>query len=58
MPDNLDKKRIPDSSRINVHEPWELRYWIKEFGVSEQRLKEAVTTVGTGVREVKKHLSK
>ena len=58
MADDLTKRRPQDASKINVHEPWELEYWCKEFGVTPQQLKAAVAAVGTSVAAVKQHLKK
>ena len=37
---------------VNVNEEWELRYWTKEFGVSEERLRKTVEKVGPSVEPV------
>lgn len=58
MPDDLTKRRPQDATKINVHEDWELKYWCKEFGVTPEKLKQAVKTVGTGVNAVRKYLGK
>ncbi|OJU98590.1 MAG: DUF3606 domain-containing protein [Acinetobacter sp. 38-8] len=58
MPDNLKIKQPQDPQKINVNEPWELTYWTKELGVSEDELKAAVKAVGVKVEDVKKHLGK
>jgi hypothetical protein len=57
MPDNLRKRRPQDSSRVNIHEPYEVRWWTEEFGCTEQQLKNAVAKVGTSAAAVKRHLS-
>jgi hypothetical protein len=38
-----------------VNEPWELKYWSKKFGVPPEKIKEAVTAVGTSVTKVRQH---
>jgi len=43
---------------VNVNETWELEYWSKKFGVTKERLKEAVKAVGTSAAEVQKYLGK
>lgn len=58
MSDDLTNRGPQDRARINVNEDHELRYWSKELGVSEQRLKEAVKAVGVSVEAVKEHLKK
>jgi hypothetical protein len=58
MSDDLKNRGPQDRARINVNEDHELRYWTKELGVSEQRLKEAVNAVGVSVEAVKEHLKK
>ncbi|MNI76408.1 hypothetical protein D3C73_1326360 [compost metagenome] len=58
MSDDLTNRGPQDRARINVNEDHELRYWTKELGVSEERLKEAVKAVGVAVEAVKEHLKK
>jgi len=47
-----------DRSRINVNEDYELRYWTKALGVSEEELREAVRKYGTSAEAVRSHLGK
>jgi hypothetical protein len=54
--DSKTEKKPQDSSRINVNEDYELRYWTKKFGVSAERLKAIVKTVGMSVTAVEKYL--
>ncbi len=56
MPDDLTKRRPQDASRINIHEPYEVRWWTHEFGCTERQLKEAVNEVGTSANAVRKYL--
>jgi len=42
MADDLSKKGPADRSRINLLEPYEVQYWADKFGVSKERLSEAV----------------
>jgi hypothetical protein len=56
MSDNLQHRGQQDRSRINVHEKWELDYWTRQLGVSEQKLIEAVSAAGPSVNKVKEHL--
>ena len=58
MADNLKDRGPQDRSRINVNEAWELQYWTRHFGVSEEQLRSAVKTAGTSVEAVSKHLGK
>ncbi|AUA58855.1 Protein of uncharacterised function (DUF3606) [Achromobacter spanius] len=58
MSDDLTNRGPQDRARINVNEDHELRYWTKELGVSEERLKEAVKAVGVSVESVREHLRK
>ena len=58
MADNLEMKGPQDSSRVNVHEAHEVRYWTKALGVSEEKLKEAVKAVGTSAEKLRAHLGK
>jgi hypothetical protein len=58
MADDKTKRGPPDTQRINVNEPYEVSYWTKTLGVSEQKLREAVRAVGVSVAAVKKYLGK
>lgn len=58
MSDNLQQRGPQDRSRINVNEPWELRYWTKELGLSEDELRAAVEAAGPSVQAVRQHLGK
>jgi hypothetical protein len=52
MPDNLKRRRPQDSGRININQPYEIRYWMKHFRISESELREAVQAVGTSVKDL------
>jgi Protein of unknown function (DUF3606) len=56
MPDNLQNRGPQDRSRVNLNEEWELKYWTKEFRVSEDELRKAVRKVGPSVESVRKEL--
>ena len=58
MADDTSKRGAADRSRINVHEPHEVRYWTKELGVSEEELKNAVAQVGVMAEAVRRQLSR
>jgi hypothetical protein len=57
MSDNLQSRGPQDRSRINLHEKWEVQYWTKELGVTEEELQEAVKTAGSSANAVREHLS-
>lgn len=53
------KKKIPqDATKVNIHEPYEVEYWSKKFGVTPSQLKAAVAKVGVSAAAVAKHLGK
>ena len=58
MADDLSNRGPRDRSRINTSEEWELRYWTKEFGVTEDELKAAFKAVGAGDEDVRRQLKK
>jgi Protein of unknown function (DUF3606) len=47
-----------DNDKINVHDPNEMRVWIKAFGVSREKLEAAVLAAGTDAVKVRLFLSK
>jgi len=58
MADDLSNRGPQDRARVNVKEDWEVRYWTKEFGCTEAKLKEAVDTVGVMADKVRTYLKK
>jgi len=58
MADDLTNKGPADRSRINLSEPYEVQYWADKFGVSKERLSEAVRKVGHSAEVVGKELQK
>jgi hypothetical protein len=58
MSDDLSKKRPQDANRVNVNEPWELKYWCDHFGCTEAQLRAAVKAVGTSVSKVREYLNR
>jgi len=58
MADDLSNRGPRDRDRVNVHEEWEANYWSKKFGVSKDKLKEAVQKVGVMAKDVEKYLKK
>ena len=55
MPDNAAKRHL-DGKRININEPWELRYWCQTLKCDADQLKVAIYKVGTSVAAVRKYL--
>jgi hypothetical protein len=58
MSDNLQNRGQQDRSRINLHEKWEVQYWTKELGVTQEELERAVESAGNSVSAVREQLSK
>jgi hypothetical protein len=56
MPDDLKKRGPQDGDRINVNEPWEVRFWCDQLQVDPDRLKAAVQKVGPMVTDVRRAL--
>jgi hypothetical protein len=55
--DSLTRREQPDRSKINMHDPWEVKYWIKGLGVSKEQLQKAVDRVGNSASAVRKELT-
>jgi hypothetical protein len=53
MSDDKTKRGPQDRSQINVNEDYERKYWAKELGVSEDKLKELVRQHGPSVENVR-----
>jgi len=57
MSDDKTLRGPQDASRINLHEAYEVQYWTDRFSVSEERLRAAVSKVGSSVDAVAKELN-
>jgi hypothetical protein len=57
MADDTTQTR-QDRNFINVNEKYEVDYWTRALGVSEQELREAVAAVGTTAAAVRTHIGK
>lgn len=58
MADNKKNVGKPDRDRINLNEDYELQSWSKKFGVSNDKLKNAVKQVGNMASDVEAFLKK
>ena len=45
-------------TRINVNEPWEVRWWSGKWSITEAQLRAAIAAVGPMVNNVARHLGK
>lgn len=57
MADNKTLRGPQDASRIALGEAYEVDYWTSKFGVSRERLEEAVKAVGNSADAVEQHLN-
>jgi len=58
MSDDKANRGPADAQRINVNEDYEVRYWTKALGVSEEKLRETVKRVGVMAKDVRTALGK
>jgi hypothetical protein len=58
MSDDLKDKGPQDRSRVSLSERWEVTYWTKKFGCTEEELRKAVQRVGSSAEAVEKELKK
>ena len=56
MSDNKTLRAPQDASRIAMGEDYEVEYWTGKFGVSKEKLQEAVDAVGNSADAVERHL--
>jgi hypothetical protein len=54
--DGLTKREQPDRSKINLHQPDELKYWSHALGVSKEKIRAAIEKVGNSAAAVRKEL--
>lgn len=56
MSDNKTETGNPDRQRISLSEDYEVRDWAQKFGVSEDRLRQAVEKVGDQADDVEREI--
>jgi uncharacterized protein DUF3606 len=54
---DLDTRKPPDSSRIDLSGAWEVDYWTHELGVSHGELINIIGKVGNSLPAVRKELA-
>ncbi len=57
MPDNLTKKRPQDAKRVNLSQPYEIKYWCWKWDCTEKELRQAVKAVGDSAAKVGQYLT-
>jgi hypothetical protein len=58
MSDDLKNRGPADRSRVNVKEPSEVKYWRKQFGCTEQQLRQAIAAAGDSAAKVSQYLKR
>jgi uncharacterized protein DUF3606 len=58
MPDAISRTKVRKTEAISLQEPHEVQYWADKFGVSKERLSEAVRKVGHSAAAVERELKK
>jgi hypothetical protein len=58
MSDDKQDRGPRDRERVNVNEPYEVRYWTRRFGCTESELRRAVAAVGVMARDVENYLKR
>ena len=58
MADDTKQRHGQDRKRIDLDQDYELRYWTRELGVTEEELKQAVRAAGTQIETVRRYLDK
>jgi len=58
MADDTKQRHGQDRNRIDLDQDYELRYWTRELGVTEEELKQAVRAAGTQIDTVRRYLDK
>ncbi len=56
MSDDKTKRGAQDRSRINLSEKYEVHFWTKELGVTEERLRELVKQHGNSAEKIREAL--
>jgi hypothetical protein len=56
MSNDLKNREPAEPGRVNVNEPSEVKYRCKQFGCTEQQLRQAVSMVGASAEKVGHYL--
>lgn len=56
--ETLKYRRPTDTSKVQIAQDWELKYWSDRFGVSRDKLRNAVAAAGSDVDAVRSLLRK
>lgn len=49
--------KVSDQWRVVIDEPWEVRFWTREFGCTEDALRQAVRAAGPRAGAVRAYLA-
>ena len=52
----MSSVKAPDYWRIDLSAPWQVRFWTREFGVTEEQLRQALAEAGDNVGTVRTYL--
>jgi hypothetical protein len=58
MSDDKSNRGSPDSDRIDLNDPDEVRNWTKSLGVTKEELQKAVEAAGTTAERVRDYLGR
>lgn len=54
-----DEAPVPsDLTTVSLHDTWEIEYWTKALGATEQELRDALQAVGSRVEQVQNYLAR
>jgi hypothetical protein len=54
-----DETRVPgDLAKVSLEQAWEIEYWTKALGATEQELRDALQAVGPRVEQVQNYLER
>jgi hypothetical protein len=56
--EKVQYRRPTDTSKVQIGQDWEVKYWSDRFGVSRDKLRNAVATAGNDVEAVRSLLRK
>ena len=58
MADDRNNRGQPDRIKVNIDDPYEVRYWTDRLRCTGEELRDAVGTVGVGVSAVEDYIQK
>jgi hypothetical protein len=56
MPDSINREFLEQSEFVRLEQRWEVAYWTRRFGLSEEQLRELLDRVGSRADNIQRYI--